>query len=150
MWCIEWGKVSPSPSCVFLQVNSSRILMRATVRGLETAPDWCSPLWHSWTVQCWTRTEHFDWVTGTRALLGPGWQPPAVLHLTCDNEQRFWIYSVALLLIWGLRSRALVIIFLQGRYDMLMFGKCHCWVGGNQSGEGGGSWPLLRASSVSR
>lgn len=92
----EWGKVSLCPSCVFSQVNSSRILMRATMRGLETAPDWCWPLRHSWTVQCWTRTEHFDWVTGTCALTGPGWQPPAVLHLTCDSEQRFWLYSVVL------------------------------------------------------
>lgn len=71
------------------------------MRGLETASDWCSPLRHSWTVQCWTRTEHFDWVTGTRALLGPGWQPPAVLHLTCDSKQRFLFYMLALLLILG-------------------------------------------------
>lgn len=83
----------------FSQVNSFRILMRATMLGLETAPDWCSPLRHSWTVQYWTRTEHFDWVTGTHALLRPGWQPPAVLHLTCDSKQRFCFYSVVLLLI---------------------------------------------------
>lgn len=36
--------------------------MWATVHGPGIMPVWCSPLRHSWTVQCWTRAEQQEWI----------------------------------------------------------------------------------------
>lgn len=46
------------------------IVMRATVRGLEIMPVWCSPLRHSWTVQCWTRAEQREWICTLTGWVG--------------------------------------------------------------------------------
>lgn len=79
--------------------------MRAAVHGLEIMPVWCSPLRHSWTVQCWTRTERREWIctlTGRVEMVTssgqPVWQLPAVLHLTPGSVQSslFWLWMVFL------------------------------------------------------
>lgn len=92
--------------------------MRATVHGPGIMPVWCSPLRHSWTVQCWTKAEQQGWIctlTGWAETITPS-------AMLADSLLLFstWLVSASKVLSLLLLFVLLWMVFLGGSKAKLL------------------------------